>query len=183
MVISDAGEHVGLHLPRHLLYRMIACRLQAERLGDLDRDTQRFLDRVAAASPPQRLRRKGRSGRLDLMELAPHVGPAGGELKAVGAQAFEARIGGPVTLKRWTWRCGLRTRRELRAHQDKPGILCEALLRRGLDRLLAIGLVLTEDQGLQAVEVEIDDRRGVKGENLAQRKASDHGIAERLAQF
>ena len=36
------------HLPRHLLYRMIAYRLQAERLGDLDRDTQRFLDRVAA---------------------------------------------------------------------------------------------------------------------------------------
>ena len=36
------------HLPRHLLYRMIAYRLQAERLGDLDRDTQRFLDQVAA---------------------------------------------------------------------------------------------------------------------------------------
>jgi hypothetical protein len=35
------------HLPRHLLYRVIAYRLQAERLGDLDRDTQRFLDRVA----------------------------------------------------------------------------------------------------------------------------------------
>jgi hypothetical protein len=38
------------HLPRHLLYRMIAYRLQAERLGDLDRDTQRFLDRVAAGA-------------------------------------------------------------------------------------------------------------------------------------
>jgi Protein of unknown function (DUF2924) len=38
------------HLPRHLLYRMIAYRLQAERLGDLDRDTQRFLDRVAAGN-------------------------------------------------------------------------------------------------------------------------------------
>ena len=36
------------HLPRHLLYRIIAYRLQAERLGDLDRDIQRFLDRVAA---------------------------------------------------------------------------------------------------------------------------------------
>jgi DUF2924 family protein len=35
------------HLPRHLLFRMIAYRLQAESLGDLDRDTQRFLDRVA----------------------------------------------------------------------------------------------------------------------------------------
>jgi hypothetical protein len=38
------------HLPRHLLYRMIAYRLQAERLGDLDRDTQRLLHRVAAGS-------------------------------------------------------------------------------------------------------------------------------------
>jgi Protein of unknown function (DUF2924) len=38
------------HLPRHLLYRMIAYRLQAERLGDLDRDIQRFLDRVAAGT-------------------------------------------------------------------------------------------------------------------------------------
>jgi Protein of unknown function (DUF2924) len=36
------------HMPRHLLYRVIAYRLQAERLGDLDRDTQRFLDQVAA---------------------------------------------------------------------------------------------------------------------------------------
>jgi hypothetical protein len=35
------------HLPRHLLYRMIAYRLQAERLGDLDHETRRFLDRVA----------------------------------------------------------------------------------------------------------------------------------------
>src|SRR5271170_4616718 len=38
------------HLPRHLLYRMIAYRLQAERLGDLDRDTLRFLDQVAAGT-------------------------------------------------------------------------------------------------------------------------------------
>jgi Protein of unknown function (DUF2924) len=38
------------HLSRHLLYRMIAYRVQAECLGDLDRDTQRFLDRVAAGT-------------------------------------------------------------------------------------------------------------------------------------
>src|SRR5216684_4411947 len=37
-------------LPRHLLYRMIAYRLQAERLGDLDLEIQRFLDRVAAGT-------------------------------------------------------------------------------------------------------------------------------------
>jgi hypothetical protein len=38
------------HLSWHLLFRIIAYRLQAERLGDLDRDTQRFLDRVAAGT-------------------------------------------------------------------------------------------------------------------------------------
>jgi hypothetical protein len=38
------------HLPRHLLFRMIAYRLQAEKLGDLDRDTQRFLARIAAGT-------------------------------------------------------------------------------------------------------------------------------------
>jgi Protein of unknown function (DUF2924) len=53
------------HLPRHLLYRMIAYRLQAERLGDLDRDTQRFLDQVATGTrngderPPKRDHRHG----------------------------------------------------------------------------------------------------------------------------
>jgi hypothetical protein len=38
------------HLPRHLLYRILAYRLQADRFGDLDRDTQRFLDQVAAGT-------------------------------------------------------------------------------------------------------------------------------------
>ena len=56
------------HLPRHLLFRVIAYRLQAERLGDLDRDTQRFLDRVAAGTqkaddlPTSKHPRSGRIG-------------------------------------------------------------------------------------------------------------------------
>jgi len=32
------------HLPRHLLFRVLAYRLQADRLGDLDADSQRLLD-------------------------------------------------------------------------------------------------------------------------------------------
>jgi hypothetical protein len=48
------------HLPRHLLYRIIAYRLQAERLGDLDRDTQRFLDQVAAGTRDGNERQAGR---------------------------------------------------------------------------------------------------------------------------
>jgi hypothetical protein len=35
------------HLPRHLLLRMIAYRIQAGALGDLDPETVRFLDQVA----------------------------------------------------------------------------------------------------------------------------------------
>jgi Protein of unknown function (DUF2924) len=38
------------HLPRHLLYRILAYRVQADRFGNLDRDTQRFLDQVAAGT-------------------------------------------------------------------------------------------------------------------------------------
>ena len=38
------------HLSRHLLFRVLAYRLQAERFGNLDKDTQRFLDRVASGA-------------------------------------------------------------------------------------------------------------------------------------
>src|SRR5215467_14695999 len=33
------------HLPRHLLFRILAYRLQADHLGDLDAESQRLLDR------------------------------------------------------------------------------------------------------------------------------------------
>jgi Protein of unknown function (DUF2924) len=39
------------HLPRHLLLRILAYRLQADRLGDLDADTRRLLDRIGSGSP------------------------------------------------------------------------------------------------------------------------------------
>ncbi len=38
------------HLPRHLLYRILAYRLQAEQLGDLEWNIRRFLDQVAAGT-------------------------------------------------------------------------------------------------------------------------------------
>jgi hypothetical protein len=37
-------------LPRHLLFRILAYRLQAERLGDLDKETVRRLDRIASGN-------------------------------------------------------------------------------------------------------------------------------------
>src|SRR6266566_466555 len=36
------------YLPRHLLFRILAYRLQADRLGDLDADSRRLLDRIRA---------------------------------------------------------------------------------------------------------------------------------------
>ena len=38
------------HLPRHLLFRILAHRLQADRLGDLDADSRRLLDRIGSES-------------------------------------------------------------------------------------------------------------------------------------
>jgi len=39
------------HLPRHLLFRILAYRLQADRLGELDADSRRLLDRIGSGSP------------------------------------------------------------------------------------------------------------------------------------
>src|SRR3954470_23487125 len=36
------------HLPRHLLFAIIAYRIQADRFGDLDRETRQVLDRTDA---------------------------------------------------------------------------------------------------------------------------------------
>ena len=43
---SNYGRKAPAHLPRHLLFRILAYRLQADRIGDLDRIAQRHLDRV-----------------------------------------------------------------------------------------------------------------------------------------
>jgi Protein of unknown function (DUF2924) len=41
------GKPAPLHLPRHLLFRIVAYRLQADHLGDLDNESKRLLDRSA----------------------------------------------------------------------------------------------------------------------------------------
>jgi hypothetical protein len=43
------------HLPRHLLFRVLAYRLQADVLGDLDPDTRRLLDRAGTSAEVERL--------------------------------------------------------------------------------------------------------------------------------
>src|SRR6266702_4297534 len=39
------GRRSSSHLPRHLLFRILAYRLQADLLGDVDAESQRLLDR------------------------------------------------------------------------------------------------------------------------------------------
>jgi hypothetical protein len=39
------GRRAPAHLPRHLLFRALAYRLQADQLGDLDSESKRLLDR------------------------------------------------------------------------------------------------------------------------------------------
>src|SRR3954453_7138929 len=39
------GRRAPAHLPRHLLFRILAYRFQADHLGDLDPESQRLLDR------------------------------------------------------------------------------------------------------------------------------------------
>jgi hypothetical protein len=42
------GGKAAAHLPRHLLFRLLAYRLQAERFGDLDPDSKRILGQSAS---------------------------------------------------------------------------------------------------------------------------------------
>ena len=43
--LAAFGRPASAHLARHLLFRSLAYRLQADRLGDLDGENQRLLDR------------------------------------------------------------------------------------------------------------------------------------------
>jgi hypothetical protein len=43
------GRRPSPHLPRHLLLRVLAYRLQADHLGDLDGESRRLLDRLGSA--------------------------------------------------------------------------------------------------------------------------------------
>ncbi len=58
---SKYGGKAAAHLPRHLLFRLLAYRLQTEQLGDLDPDSKRLLDR--SHSPEDASRRAADAGR------------------------------------------------------------------------------------------------------------------------
>ena len=48
-------RQVPPHLPRHLLFRVLAYRLQVEHWGDLDAESRRFLVRCASQSEAEKL--------------------------------------------------------------------------------------------------------------------------------
>ena len=56
------------HLPRHLLFRVLAYRLQAERLGDLDVESRRLLD---GAGPPEDAGKRAVDPNRPTAELRP----------------------------------------------------------------------------------------------------------------
>jgi hypothetical protein len=57
------------HLPRHLLFRILAYRLQGERLGDLDQETVRLLNRIASGNGGNGARSVlGKQSRRDLLQ-------------------------------------------------------------------------------------------------------------------
>ena len=56
------GRRPSAHLPRHLLFRVLAYRLQADRFGDLDTESRRLLD--GAGSPEDAGRRAADPNRL-----------------------------------------------------------------------------------------------------------------------
>jgi Protein of unknown function (DUF2924) len=58
------------HLPRHLLFRILAYRLQADRLGELDTNSRRLLDRIGSGSA-ERIDRLVADFNLPRTELRP----------------------------------------------------------------------------------------------------------------
>jgi Protein of unknown function (DUF2924) len=58
------GRRAPAHLPRHLLFRVLAYRIQADLLGDLDAEKQRLLDRSASPEKAGHRAVTRRSGEL-----------------------------------------------------------------------------------------------------------------------
>jgi hypothetical protein len=62
------GRSPPAHLPRHLLFRILAYRLQAEHYGDLDADSRRLLDR---SETPEKAARRALDSSRRASELRP----------------------------------------------------------------------------------------------------------------
>jgi Protein of unknown function (DUF2924) len=71
------------HIPPHLLFRILAYRIQADRLGDLDGETLRLLDRSGSLAEVGRLAAEFNKGRADLRAGTVLVREWDGQLQRV----------------------------------------------------------------------------------------------------
>ena len=62
------GKKAPAHLPRHLLFGVLAYRLQADQLADLDTESQRILDRSGS---PEQASKRAADVRRDSNSLRP----------------------------------------------------------------------------------------------------------------
>ena len=69
------GRRAPPHLPRHLLFRILAYRLQADRLAELDPDCRRLLDRIGSG-PSDGINRLVANLNRPRTELRPGTRPA-----------------------------------------------------------------------------------------------------------
>jgi hypothetical protein len=104
------GRRPPPHLPRHLMFRVLAYRLQVERLGDLDAGSQRLLD---GAGPAEDAGKRA----MDQNRRTTDVRPSsfGGrscwrssvDYRAVwwGWRRVRRRITGRASCVRWAMRC------------------------------------------------------------------------------
>jgi hypothetical protein len=71
------------HLPRHLLFHILAYRLQADRLGELDADSRRLLDRIGSGSSDETDRLVNNRSRTELKPGTLLTREWGGHLQRV----------------------------------------------------------------------------------------------------
>jgi hypothetical protein len=62
------GRQAPPHLPRHLLFRVLVYRLQADQLGDLDSESRRLLD---SSESPEKAGQNAVDSRRRIAELRP----------------------------------------------------------------------------------------------------------------